>query len=76
MAKKNASGSAKGADGVAVTVDTKAAVEGGNLSSDPVPTVKVNNAHLQEIKSALDDAVKKVGLILPNSSRACCKRTG
>lgn len=30
------------------------------MASDPLPSVKVNPAHLQEIKSALDDAVKKV----------------
>lgn len=31
-----------------------------SLTSDPHPTVKVNNANLSDIKSALDDVVKKV----------------
>ena len=30
------------------------------LASDPLPVVKVNNAHLGEMKSALDDVVRKV----------------
>lgn len=65
MAKKNASkaGVNGTAEGLNVqTTDTKVdgGLEQGSLASDPLPTVKVNNAHLQEIKSALDDTVKKV----------------
>ena len=32
-----------------------------SLATDPLPTVKVNNANLGEIKGALDEIVKKVG---------------
>jgi hypothetical protein len=32
----------------------------GSLATDPVPTVRVNKANLGEIKSAIDDIVKKV----------------
>jgi hypothetical protein len=77
MGKKNASASAlapgsspaptpapapvtiPGSKGVSVS---SIKTEQGNLASDPLPNVKVNSAHLQEIKSALDDAVKKVSL--------------
>jgi hypothetical protein len=37
-----------------------ASVPVSSLASDPLPAVKVNNANLGEIKSALDDIVKKV----------------
>jgi hypothetical protein len=33
---------------------------GGDITTDPLPTTKVNKAHLVEIKTALDEAVKKV----------------
>ena len=32
----------------------------GSLATDPVPTMRVNKANLGEIKSAIDDIVKKV----------------
>jgi len=32
-----------------------------SLATDPAPTVKVNKAHLAEVKTALDDILKKVG---------------
>ena len=32
----------------------------GTLKTDPIPTVFVNKAHLGEIKSGLDEVVKKV----------------
>lgn len=31
-----------------------------SLATDPLPTVKVNRAHLAEIKTSIDDIVKKV----------------
>lgn len=31
-----------------------------SLATDPLPTVKVNKYHLAEIKTSLDDIVKKV----------------
>jgi hypothetical protein len=32
----------------------------GDLSTDPLPTTKINNSNLAEIKSSLDEVVKKV----------------
>jgi hypothetical protein len=62
MAKKNASNTGPSAAGTSIAVDTHAQAQAtiGNLSTDPLPVTKVNNANLGEIKSALDDAVKKV----------------
>ena len=34
----------------------------GSLATDPLPTTRVNKANLGEIKSAIDDIVKKVRL--------------
>lgn len=31
-----------------------------SLATDPLPTVRVNKSHLAEIKTSLDDIVKKV----------------
>jgi hypothetical protein len=42
-----------------------------SLATDPLPTVKVNNANLGEIKGALDEIVKKVG----RTSRCMLLRT-
>ena len=70
MGKKNASIPASATatatgKGETITVSTSTTTatnrtEHGNLASDPLPSIKVNPAHLQEIKSSLDDAVKKV----------------
>jgi len=35
-----------------------------DLSTDPLPTTKINNSNLAEIKTSLDEVVKKVGLIV------------
>lgn len=35
----------------------------GTLATDPLPSVKVNNANLGEMKSALDDIVKSVSRV-------------
>lgn len=46
-----------------LTVDggkTAPAPETSTLATDPLPTVRVNNVNLGEIKSALDDVVKQV----------------
>lgn len=51
-------------------------IAGGSLATDPLPTVRVNKANLGEIKSALDDIVKKVRLDLPMSPTACSWRGG
>ena len=74
MGKKNASASASASASVSspkvdIAVSTIPTEDQGSLASDPLPSVKVNPAHLQEIKSALDDAVKKVSPTVPHMHR-------
>jgi 5,10-methylenetetrahydrofolate reductase len=61
MARKSASGLATSSEKIAVAVDTTSntAIQ-GELATDPIPHIKVNNANLAEIKSSLDEAVKGV----------------
>ena len=59
MARNSASTPASGAEKTEIVVDTSSN-EQGELATDPLPSVKINNANLAEIKSSLDDAVKKV----------------
>ena len=61
MARKSASGVATPSEKIAVAVDTTSntAIQ-GELATDPIPHIKVNNANLAEIKSSLDEAVKGV----------------
>ena len=59
MARNSASTPASGAEKTGIVVDTSSNGQ-GELSTDPLPSVKINNANLAEIKSSLDDAVKKV----------------
>ena len=62
MARKSTAGVATPSEKIAVAVDTTsnpAAIQ-GELATDPIPHIKVNNANLAEIKSSLDEAVKSV----------------
>ena len=59
MARNSASTPASGAEKTGIVVDTSSNGQ-GELATDPLPSVKINNANLAEIKSSLDDAVKKV----------------
>jgi len=73
MARKSTSGLATPSEKIAVAVDSTsnpAAIQ-GELATDPIPHIKVNNANLAEIKSSLDEAVKGVSPLshLPQSSR-------
>jgi hypothetical protein len=67
MARKSASGVATPFEKIAVAVDTipNTAIQ-GELATDPIPHIKVNNANLAEIKSSLDEAVKGVCPLLPS----------
>jgi hypothetical protein len=65
MARKSTSGLATPSEKIAVAVDTTSNVAiQGELATDPIPHIKVNNANLAEIKSSLDEAVKGVRPIL------------
>jgi len=61
MARKTTSGQATPNEKIAVAVNTtpSTAIQ-GELATDPIPHIKVNNANLAEIKSSLDEAVKGV----------------
>jgi len=61
MARKTTSGQATPNERIAVSVNTtpSTAIQ-GELATDPIPHIKVNNANLAEIKSSLDEAVKGV----------------
>jgi hypothetical protein len=61
MARKSTSGLATPSEKIAVAVDTTSQ---GELATDPIPHIKVNNANLAEIKSSLDEAVKGVRSVL------------
>jgi hypothetical protein len=63
MARKSTSGLATPSEKIAVVVDTTSQ---GELATDPIPHIKVNNANLAEIKSSLDEAVKGVRLLPPS----------
>jgi hypothetical protein len=67
MARKSTSGLASPSEKIAVAVDTipNAAIQ-GELATDPIPHIKVNNANLAEIKSSLDEAVKGVCPLFPS----------
>jgi hypothetical protein len=63
MARKSTSGLATPVEKIAVGVITTPnpnTIIQGELATDPIPHVKVNNANLAEIKSSLDEAVKGV----------------
>jgi hypothetical protein len=47
----------------------------GDLASDPLPTIKINNSHLNEIKSSLDEVVKKVSPLETTSFVLSCTET-
>jgi len=61
MVRKSTGGVATPSEKIAVAVDTTSntAIQ-GELATDPIPHIKVNNANLAEIKSSLDEAVKSV----------------
>lgn len=42
-----------------------------SLATDPLPTVRVNKSHLAEIKTSLDDIVKKVCVASTRTSHTC-----
>jgi hypothetical protein len=63
MARKSTSGLATPSEKIAVAVDTASQ---GELATDPIPHIKVNNANLAEIKSSLDEAVKGVCPVFPS----------
>lgn len=61
--RKGAAVSASNADTAATALDTSsssAPALSTNIATDPLPTVRVNKANLAEIKTALDDIVRKV----------------
>ena len=64
MARKTTSGQATPNEKIAVAVNTtpSTAIQ-GELATDPIPHIKVNNANLAEIKSSLDEAVNGVRLL-------------
>jgi hypothetical protein len=70
MARKSTSGLATPNEKIAVGVDTtpnpNTTIQ-GELATDPIPHIKVNNANLAEIKSSLDEAVKSVRPLPPPS---------
>ena len=68
MARKTTSGQATPNEKIAVAVNTtpSTAIQ-GELATDPIPHIKVNNANLAEIKSSLDEAVKGVRPISSHS---------
>lgn len=61
MARRSTSTSAGSTEKSPIAVDITPDVNPlGELATDPIPHVKVNNANLSEIKSSLDEAVKRV----------------
>ena len=61
MARKTTSGQATPNEKIAVAVNTTSnTATQGELATDPIPHIKVNNANLAEIKSSLDEAVRGV----------------
>ena len=79
MARKSTSGLASPSEKIAVAVDTTSntAIQ-GELATDPIPHIKVNNANLAEIKSSLDEAVKGVSHLfnyLPQPANPARKST-
>jgi hypothetical protein len=61
MARKTASVLAANPEKSSIEVQTAPNnIIQGELATDPIPNIKVNNANLAEIKSSLDEAVKGV----------------